>query len=64
MPTYVYQCAQCGKVVELYQPYDVEQRIEPVCSECREEMVRVWLPVEVHFKGRGFYKTDAVSKQE
>jgi putative FmdB family regulatory protein len=58
MPTYVYACAQCGKRVELYQPYDVEQRIEPTCQECRELMERVWLPVGVHFKGQGWYQTD------
>lgn len=58
MPMYVYKCSQCGKVKELHQPYDVEQRTEPVCHECREEMTRVWLPVGVHFKGDGWYATD------
>jgi len=58
MPTYVYKCSQCGKVIEMRQPYDVEEREEPVCSECRELMERVWLPVGVHFKGGGWYATD------
>lgn len=58
MPLYVYKCASCGKVKELQQPYDIEERVEPVCHECREEMVRVWLPTHFHFKGGGFYATD------
>lgn len=64
MPTYVYHCNTCGKHLEVYQSFDVEQRTEPTCAECRELMERVWLPVEVHFKGQGWYKTDAVSRQK
>ena len=58
MPTYVYKCSQCGKVIEMRQSYNVEEREEPVCHECRELMERVWLPVGVHFKGDGWYATD------
>jgi putative FmdB family regulatory protein len=56
MPTYEYLCENCGFRFERFQ------RItdDPIahCPRCQGSVHRVFFPVSVMFKGRGFYSTD------
>ncbi len=55
MPIYEYKC-------ENGHQFEVIQRMvdEPVtvCEQCGAPVERVFHPVAVHFKGKGFYTTD------
>ena len=55
MPIYEYRCDRGHK-------FEVMQRMtdEPVssCTTCEAPVQRVFHPVAVHFKGKGFYNTD------
>jgi putative FmdB family regulatory protein len=55
MPKYDYECAGEEVVMELTLPIDHEQ---PRCSTCGSYLKRVFNAPAVHFKGKGFYKTD------
>lgn len=58
MPTYVYECRECGHRFEIFQRF----KAEPLhtCPECRESALRkVLFPAGVVFKGSGFYVTDS-----
>ena len=56
MPTYEYECVDCGV------RFERRQRItdEPIttCPECGGGTRRVFYPVGIIFKGSGFYCTD------
>ena len=60
MPIYEYRC-------ENGHTFEVMQRMtdEPVstCSTCEAPVQRVFHPVAVHFKGKGFYNTDYGTKR-
>lgn len=58
MPVYTYQCASCGAEKEVFRSYDVGDIVEPKCEKCNVEMMRVFKPTPVHFKGHGYYVTD------
>ncbi len=55
MPTYEYRCDKGHQ-------FEVVQRMtdDPVlsCARCDAPVQRVFHPVAVHFKGKGFYNTD------
>jgi putative FmdB family regulatory protein len=55
MPIYEYRC-------EKGHTFEVMQRMtdDPVvsCATCEAPVQRVFHPVAVHFKGKGFYNTD------
>ena len=55
MPIYEYRC-------ENGHEFEVMQRMsdEPLtaCTECGAPVQRVFHPVAIHFKGKGFYNTD------
>jgi len=55
MPIYEYRCQQGHR-------FEVMQRMsdDPVmsCQTCSSPVERVFHPVAVHFKGKGFYNTD------
>ena len=55
MPIYEYRC-------ERGHQFEVMQKMtdDPVqsCSRCEAPVQRVFHPVAVHFKGKGFYNTD------
>ena len=55
MPIYEYRC-------EKGHTFEVMQRMtdDPVstCTTCEAPVQRVFHPVAVHFKGKGFYNTD------
>jgi putative FmdB family regulatory protein len=56
MPTYEYECEQCGVRFERLQ-----RMADPaltVCPECGGHIHRVMQPVGIIFKGSGFYVTD------
>ena len=57
MPTYTYQCENCGVRFDQYQKFTEEHLL--VCPECNEPALRkVYQPVGIVFKGKGFYATD------
>ncbi len=57
MPTYTYQCENCGIRFDQYQKFSDEPLI--ICPECGEPALRkVYQPVGIVFKGKGFYATD------
>ena len=58
MPTYVYECRECGHRFELFQRFKAQPL--QTCPECRESALRkVLFPAGVVFKGSGFYVTDS-----
>ncbi len=56
MPLYEYQCQVCGVRFERRQ--HVSDRPVKVCPECGGEVQRLYQPVGIVFKGKGFYVTD------
>ena len=57
MPTYTYQCENCGIRFDQYQKFTDEPLV--VCPECGVTALRkVYQPVGIVFKGKGFYATD------
>lgn len=57
MPTYTYQCENCGVRFDQYQKFTEEPML--ICPECSEPALRkVFQPVGIVFKGKGFYATD------
>ena len=60
MPIYEYRC-------ERGHTFEVMQRMtdDPVstCTRCEAPVQRVFHPVAVHFKGKGFYNTDYGTKR-
>ena len=60
MPIYEYKC-------EKGHQFEVVQRMvdDPIttCETCSAPVSRVFHPVAVHFKGKGFYSTDYGSKK-
>ena len=59
VPIYEYRCNN-GHTFEVMQ----RMSDEPItsCEECGAPVERVFHPVAVHFKGKGFYTTDYGSK--
>jgi putative FmdB family regulatory protein len=55
MPIYEYRCEN-GHLIEVMQK--ITDDPVTVCEECGAAMARVFHPVAVHFKGKGFYNTD------
>lgn len=56
MPTYEYECDECGVVFERFQHFS-DDPLE-ICPECGGSVHRVIQPVGIIFKGSGFYVTD------
>lgn len=59
MPTYDYQCRQCGHTVEVI--HSMTESGPERCERCGGELRRVLFPAGIIFKGSGFYKTDSRS---
>ncbi len=57
MPTYQYQCTDCGSSLEVRQSFSDEPLT--VCPECEGRLRKVFNAVGVVFKGSGFYRTDS-----
>jgi putative FmdB family regulatory protein len=56
MPTYEYRCKKCGEHLEVVQSFNDDPL--KVHSGCKGQLVKVFSPVGIVFKGSGFYKTD------
>ncbi len=57
MPTYTYHCDNCGIRFDQYQKFTDEPLM--ICPECGEPTLhKVYQPVGIIFKGKGFYATD------
>ncbi|MEU1625788.1 FmdB family zinc ribbon protein [Streptomyces sp. NPDC020096] len=57
MPTYQYQCTECGEPLEAVQKFSDEALTE--CPSCQGRLRKVFSAVGVVFKGSGFYRTDS-----
>ncbi|MFT2015511.1 FmdB family zinc ribbon protein [Streptomyces sp. 796.1] len=57
MPTYQYQCTECGEGLEAVQKFSDEALTE--CPSCKGRLRKVFSAVGVVFKGSGFYRTDS-----
>ena len=60
MPTYVYQCENCG--VQFEHRQRVTDEPLTICPECDGHVRRVLQPVGIVFKGSGWYCTDHRAK--
>ena len=57
MPIYVYHCSNCDYQFDQYQRFTDESLT--ICPECgRTTLHKVYQPVGIVFKGKGFYATD------
>ena len=59
MPTYDYQCRQCGRTTEVIHSMLVDG--PTTCEHCGGQLRRVFHPTGIIFKGSGFYRTDSRS---
>ena len=59
MPTYQYQCTECGDTLEVQQSFTDDALT--VCPECNGRLRKVFNAVGVVFKGSGFYRNDSRS---
>ena len=59
MPTYQYQCTQCGAALEVIQSFSDDALTE--CPECAGRLRKVFNAVGIVFKGSGFYRNDSRS---
>jgi putative FmdB family regulatory protein len=57
VPTYDYQCRDCGNVIEVI--HSMLEDGPAVCERCGGELRRVIYPSGIIFKGSGFYRTDS-----
>ncbi len=60
MPTYLYECENCGRF-EKFQKITDDPLKE--CPECQEPVRRIIGAPGVIFKGSGFYSTDSRTKK-
>lgn len=57
MPVYTYRCDACG--VEFDQQMSFSDAPLTICPECGQvALKKVYYPVGITFKGKGFYATD------
>jgi putative FmdB family regulatory protein len=57
VPTYQYQCTECGEGLEAVQKFSDDALT--VCPNCGGRLRKVFSAVGVVFKGSGFYRTDS-----
>ncbi len=57
MPTYQYQCTECGEALEVQQSFSEDALTE--CPACHGRLRKVFNAVGVVFKGSGFYRNDS-----
>lgn len=58
MPTYEYECPDCGHTFELFQ--SMTAKVKRTCPECKSRKLKRLIGTggAVLFKGGGFYETD------
>ncbi|MGI5352968.1 FmdB family zinc ribbon protein [Streptomyces sp. CA-250714] len=59
MPTYQYQCTECGEGLEVVQKFTDDSLTE--CPSCQGNLKKVFSAVGIVFKGSGFYRNDSRS---
>ena len=65
MAEYKFACKNCGKPFTISHPMLEESPIDRFCPHCHStEVIRVWTPIPIHYKGSGFYTTDEGWKKE
>lgn len=57
MPTYQYQCTECGEGLEAVQKFTDDALT--VCPNCEGRLKKVFSAVGIVFKGSGFYRNDS-----
>lgn len=57
VPTYQYQCNDCGQPLEVQQSFSDDALT--VCPSCDGRLRKVFNAVGVVFKGSGFYRNDS-----
>jgi putative FmdB family regulatory protein len=57
VPTYQYQCTECGQPLEVQQSFTDDALT--VCPNCGGRLRKVFNAVGVVFKGSGFYRNDS-----
>ncbi|MFJ9819924.1 FmdB family zinc ribbon protein [Streptomyces sp. NPDC101151] len=57
MPTYQYQCTECGEGLEAVQKFTDDALTE--CPDCSGRLKKVFSAVGIVFKGSGFYRNDS-----
>ena len=59
MPTYDYECKQCGHLFEVFQSMNDDRLTDCPLDECEGEVKRLLgTGAGIIFKGSGFYETD------
>lgn len=61
MPTYSYQCKECGEAFDAVQSFSDDPLT--VCADCGGPLRKLFNSVGVVFKGSGFYRTDSRSSK-
>lgn len=62
MPTYHYQCRNCGYDFTVFRTF--EQGPLTQCPQCKTDQIhQIYSAVPVEFKGSGFYSTDKGGKK-
>ncbi|TWS18906.1 FmdB family transcriptional regulator [Tsukamurella asaccharolytica] len=61
MPTYSYQCKECGEAFDAVQSFSDDSLTE--CPHCGGPLRKLFNSVGVVFKGSGFYRTDSRSSK-
>jgi putative FmdB family regulatory protein len=54
VPTYVYECQQCGERFEYFQ--SLAEAPKTVCEQCSGPLQKIIVPIAFHLKGGGWYK--------
>lgn len=63
MPTYEYQCRNCGHQLEVFQKITDEPLLD--CPKCQQTALsKVISPSNFHLKGGGWYVTDIRDKDK
>ncbi len=62
MPTYEYECSDCGNRFEVFQSFSDDPLT--TCEVCGETLKKVFHPAGIIFKGSGWYATDSRSESE
>jgi putative FmdB family regulatory protein len=57
VPTYQYQCTECGEGLEAVQKFTDDALTE--CPNCGGRLKKVYSAVGIVFKGSGFYRNDS-----
>ncbi|MGO9382004.1 MAG: FmdB family zinc ribbon protein [Mycobacterium sp.] len=57
MPTYSYECTECGNRFDMVQAFTDDALT--TCEECSGRLRKLFNSVGIVFKGSGFYRTDS-----